>query len=65
MAVQLIFTNGIAARGEWWWIARAIMSLPTPDSPHSSTVDRVGATRATAARISCIFGLLPTMESNL
>ena len=61
MAVQLIFTNGYRGRGELWWIARAIMSLPTPLSPHSSTVHRVGATRPTAARISCIFPLLPTI----
>ena len=35
------------ARGEWVWMARATSSLPVPDSPTTSTVDSVGATRAT------------------
>ena len=40
------------------------MSLPTPLSPASSTVARVGATRMMVAKISCIAGLLPMMFSN-
>jgi hypothetical protein len=45
-------------------MARAIRSLPTPLSPASSTVARVGATRSMAAKISCIASLRPMMLSN-
>ena len=43
-AAQLTLTNGIAARGELWWMARATSSLPVPDSPRSSAVALVRAT---------------------
>ena len=33
IAPQLTVTNGLPARSEEPWIARAISSLPTPDSP--------------------------------
>jgi hypothetical protein len=63
MAVQLIFTSGRSRRGEWKWMARAIRSLPTPLSPASSTVARVGATRMMVAKTSCMAALRPTMLS--
>ncbi len=46
-AVQLTATNAPVARGECVWMARATSSLPVPLSPTTSTVDIVGATRAT------------------
>ena len=42
MAPQFTATNGPSARGEFWWSALATSSLPVPDSPTISTVDRVG-----------------------
>jgi hypothetical protein len=44
-AAQLTATHGPAARRLPRWIARATISLPAPDSPPSSTVASVGATR--------------------
>jgi hypothetical protein len=46
-------------------IARAISSLPVPDSPVISTVDMVLAMRWTMEKISCIFALLPMMLANV
>ena len=37
-------TNGWSRRGPWWWMARAISSLPVPLSPVISTVVVVRAT---------------------
>jgi hypothetical protein len=37
----------MSARVERWWIARAISSLPVPDSPKRSTVDVEAATPST------------------
>ena len=53
--------NYPSRRGEPKCSARAIRSLPTPDSPTSSTVARVGATRSTVASTSRIAGLSATM----
>jgi hypothetical protein len=47
-AVQLTGTKGVVLRVEWLWMARATSSLPVPDSPTTSTVALVGATRATS-----------------
>ena len=48
-AVQLTGHEGAAAPAvEWEWMARATSSLPVPDSPTTSTVALVGATRATS-----------------
>ena len=44
MAAQLILMNGPALRDELSCSARAISSLPVPDSPEMSTVDGVSAT---------------------
>ena len=44
MLVELTVTNGRAARVLRSWIARAMSSLPVPDSPVTSTVERAGAT---------------------
>ena len=44
IAPQLIATNGLPARLERWWMARAATSLPVPDSPRISTVVSNGAT---------------------
>src|SRR5437773_1558118 len=43
---QSTATNGRLRRGLFWWMARAISSLPVPLSPRMSTVLRPGATRA-------------------
>ncbi len=37
MAPQLTVTNGLPVRSLAPWMARAISSLPTPDSPSIST----------------------------
>jgi hypothetical protein len=39
--------KGVADRRLWAWIARAISSLPVPDSPEMKTLASVGATRET------------------
>ena len=38
IAAQLMITNGLCERGEFWWMARAINSFPVPLSPVISTV---------------------------
>ena len=62
MAPQFTATNGFARRSPEPWMARAINSLPTPDSPEISTgiVDAAAfsATRMTA----CIVALLVMMS---
>ena len=42
-------------------MARAISSLPVPDSPEINTVDIVLAMRCTMEKISCIRALRPMM----
>ena len=44
-APQLMATNGLVRRVEFPWTARATSSFPVPDSPVTSTVLFVGATR--------------------
>ena len=46
------------------WIARATSSLPVPDSPTTSTVALVGATRATSLYTSSMRGLLPSISAS-
>src|SRR5438270_219180 len=48
MAPQSTAMNDPCARREAPWIARATSSLPVPDSPTTSTVASVDATRAAA-----------------
>ncbi len=38
MAAQLTSTNGLLARSDCWWMRRAIISLPVPDSPSTRTL---------------------------
>jgi hypothetical protein len=49
MAAQLILMNGPPWRDEFSCSARAISSLPVPDSPVMSTVEGVFATFSTTA----------------
>ena len=56
MAAQLTATQGRPARVEDLWIARAMTSLPVPDSPLISTVAAVGATFAIVSQTSFIAG---------
>ena len=51
IAAQLTRISGRRRRGLASWIARAISSLPVPDSPVISTVASVGATSSTWRRI--------------
>ena len=51
-AAQLMATNGPWLRREPWWMKRATTSLPVPDSPVSSTVVSVWATRVACASTS-------------
>ncbi len=44
MAAQLTAWNISVVRGLWLWMARAISSLPVPDSPRMSTVEFERAT---------------------
>ena len=60
MAAQLTATNGPDDTGPLMWIARATTSLPVPDSPCTSTVAVLGATRAISRYTSSIAGLWPT-----
>src|SRR3569833_1399306 len=50
-AAQLISTKGRSLRGEKWWMARAISSLPTPLSPAIRTIESVRATFSTFSRV--------------
>ena len=52
MAPQSSTTNGLRLRGEAWWMPRAIISLPVPVSPVTSTVSSDGATFSSVAKIS-------------
>ena len=56
-------TKGPRERGEFWWRALATSSLPVPDSPTMSTVDRVGAATRSRSRSSSIATEWPTMPS--
>ena len=51
-AAQLTLTRARLARGDPWWIARAMSSLPVPVSPVISTVESVAATRETRSSTS-------------
>ena len=59
-AAQLMAMNGPWLRREAWWMKRATTSLPVPDSPVSSTVVSVCATRVACARTSFHCLLWPT-----
>ncbi len=50
MAAQFTRINGRPLRRLASWIARAINSMPVPDSPVIITVASVPATRSTCAR---------------
>jgi hypothetical protein len=63
--VQFTGTKAAALRGEWLWMARATSSLPVPDSPTTSTVALVDATRATSLYTSSMRGLLPSISAGL
>ena len=60
---QLTVMNGPVARAELAWTARATSSLPVPDSPISSTVISVRATRPTSLKTSIIAEERPTSVS--
>ena len=55
--------NGLSARAEWRWNARATSSLPVPLSPWISTVARLGAARAIRSYTARIFALPPMISS--
>ena len=59
-AAQLMAMNGPWLRREAWWRKRATTSLPVPDSPVSSTVVSVCATRVACASTSFHCLLCPT-----
>ncbi len=63
IAPQFTATNGPPARGDWSCTARAISSLPVPDSPRTSTVTLCGATLRIAAASACIGALSPIIGS--
>ena len=54
MFEELTVTKGRPARVLCSWMARAISSLPVPDSPVISTVERAGATWSTSEKTACI-----------
>ncbi len=60
-AAQCTLTNGPAARGLLAWSASATSSLPVPDSPVMSTLERAGATRAIASWTRAMASLSPIM----
>ena len=62
IAAQFTFTNGFVASALARWMARAISSLPVPDSPVMSTRVRVGATFAICANSAAIGALLPIIS---
>ena len=55
-AAQLSVTKGPACRALFWWIVRAISSLPVPVSPWIATRDSLAATRSTCAISRSISG---------
>ena len=62
MAPQLTATKGLARRSPEPWIARAISSLPTPDSPATSTGMLEAAAFSAMRSTACIDGLLVMMS---
>ena len=62
MAPQLTATKGFARRSPEPWIARAISSLPTPDSPATSTGMFEAAAFSAMRSTACIDGLLVMMS---
>src|SRR5256885_2124624 len=60
MAAQFTATNAPEACGPLMWMARATTSLPVPDSPWTSTVAELPATRASNLYTSSMAGLWPT-----
>ena len=65
MAPQLTAMKGLARRSLWPWMARAINSLPTPDSPSTSTAMLEAAAFSAPRSTACIFGLRVTMSLNV
>src|SRR5262249_56157846 len=63
-AARLRRTRGRAPRRDRRWMARATSSFPVPVSPVISTVESVGATLVTSARVACRAGEVPTRSSN-
>ena len=65
MAPQLTVTKGLPARSEEPWIARAINSLPTPDSP-SIRIGMLDCAARWPRRMTCrISALLPIRSSKM
>ena len=64
-AAQLMAMNGRSERRLFMWMARAISSLPVPDSPEMNTLASVGATRETTENTFWMDSLVPTMFSKL
>ena len=62
MAPQLTAMKGLARRSPWPWMARAISSLPTPDSPSTSTGMWDAAAFSAPRSTASIFGLRVTMS---
>ena len=65
MAPQLTATNGFAARSLEPWMARAISSLPTPDSPSISTGMVEAAAFSAVRSTDAIAALRVTISANV
>ncbi len=63
MAPQLTVTKGFAARSLAAWMARATISLPTPDSPSSTIGMFDWAARRARSMTRIIAGLAETISS--
>ena len=63
MAPQFTATNGFARRSPEPWMARAINSLPTPDSPAISTGMFEAAAFSAMRSTACMHGLLVMMSA--
>jgi hypothetical protein len=64
-AAQLMAMKGRVLRRLLAWMARAISSLPVPDSPEMNTLASVGATRDTTENTFWMLSLVPMMLSKL
>ena len=64
MAPQFTGTNALRDRSDSRWIERATSSLPVPDSPSTSTVLSLAATRRRMARRERMTADSPASSSN-
>ncbi len=62
--LQSTTMNGLALRGEAWWMERASTSLPVPVSPRSTTVASLLATAVSSPKSLRMAALFPTASWN-